>query len=181
MKKKKKNNTKSNLIIFALFILFITISWAFNYKTGINVGKNFIIFARDMVIILPPAFILIGLFDVWVKRETIEKHFGNISGIKKYIWSILLAATTVGGTFVAFPVANSLYHKGANYSSIFTYVTAASIVMVPMSIMEASILGIKFTLIRLGISLPLVVISARLLGNYFNKINYKLPSPDKNS
>src|SRR6056297_4309805 len=133
------------------------------------------IFARDMVKILPPAFILIGLFDVWVKKETIEKNFGDSSGFKKYLYSILLAATTVGGTFVAFPVANSLYHKGAQYSSIFTYVTAASIVMIPMSIMEASIIGLKFTLIRLGISLPFVIISAILLGNYFDSIDYELP------
>ncbi|MDZ7671240.1 MAG: permease [Halanaerobiales bacterium] len=92
-----------------------------------------------------------------------ERH----SGFKKYIYSILLAATTVGGTFVAFPVANSLYHKGAGYSSIFTYITAASLVMIPMSIMEASILGLKFTFIRIGVSLPLVVISSVLLERYF--------------
>ncbi len=172
-KMKKKNRT--NLLIFTLFMAFLGISWILNYSTGINIGKNFFTFSLDMIVILPPAFVLIGLFDVWVKRETIERNFGNMSGIKKYIWSILLAATTVGGTFVAFPVANALYHKGANYSSVFAYVTAASIVMIPMSIMEASILGLKFTLIRLGISLPLVVISASLLGNYFEKINYKLP------
>ena len=132
-----------------------------------------------MIIILPPAFVLIGLFDVWVKRETIEKNFGHVSGIKKYFWSVLLAATTVGGTFVAFPVANALYHKGANYNSIFAYVTSASLVMIPMTIMEAPILGIKFSIIRLGVSIPLVIISAKLLGNYFNSIDYKLPQPEE--
>lgn len=133
------------------------------------------IFARDMGLLLPPAFVLIGLFDVWVSRESIENNFGNKSGFKKYIYAILLAATTVGGTFVAFPVANTLYHKGANYSSIFTYVTAASLVMIPMSIMEASILGIKFTAIRIGVSLPLVIISSIILGNFLTKIDYKIP------
>ena len=172
---KNKKNNKVNYIIFLAFLLFLGISYIIDFSIGERMGENFMIFAKDMIKILPPAFILIGLFDVWVSRETIEKNFGKASGIKKYIYSILLAATTVGGTFVAFPVANSLYHKGANYSSIFTYVTAASIVMIPMSIMEASILGLKFTLIRLGISLPLVIISAVLLGNYFDNINYKLP------
>lgn len=172
---KNKGNNKLNYIIFLAFLLFLGISYFINFSLGERMGENFMIFAKDMIKILPPAFILIGLFDVWVSRETIEKNFGQASGIKKYIYSILLAATTVGGTFVAFPVANSLYHKGANYSSIFTYVTAASIVMIPMSIMEASILGLKFTLIRLGISLPFVIISAILLGNYFDSIDYELP------
>ncbi len=173
---KKKKDNKLNYIIFIAFIFFLGISYLIDFSLGKRMGENFMIFAKDMVKILPPAFVLIGLFDVWVSRETIENNFGHASGFKKYIYSILLAATTVGGTFVAFPVANSLYHKGANYSSIFTYVTAASIVMIPMSIMEATILGLKFTLIRLGVSLPLVIISAIILGNYFSNINYELPT-----
>lgn len=170
---KKKN--KLNYYIFIVFIVFIGVSYFLDFKIGEQIGSNFMIFARDMVSILPPAFILIGLFEVWVSRKSIENNFGNTSGFKKYIYAILLAATTVGGTFVAFPVANTLYHKGANYSSIFTYVTAASLVMIPMSIMEASILGIKFTAIRIGVSLPLVIISSIILGNFFNKIDYKIP------
>jgi uncharacterized membrane protein YraQ (UPF0718 family) len=174
-KKKNKNSKRNNIILFLSFMSIILLSYLFNYNLGIRIGENFMIFARDMIKILPPAFILIGLFDVWVDRKTIEKNFGKTSGCKKYIYSILLAATTVGGTFVAFPVANSLYHKGAGYSSIFTYITAASLVMIPMSIMEASILGLKFTFIRIGVSLPLVVISSILLERYFKGRDYKLP------
>src|SRR6056297_2915200 len=174
-KKNSKKKMRNNIILFIAFVSIILISYLFNFEIGIRIGDNFMIFARDMIKILPPAFILIGLFDVWVDRKTIEKNFGKSSGLKKYIYSILLAATTVGGTFVAFPVANSLYHKGAGYSSIFTYITAASLVMIPMSIMEASILGLKFTFIRIGVSLPLVVISSILLEKYFKKDNYKLP------
>ncbi len=173
MKKAQKNYAA-----FAVFLVFIGGSLTMGFDLGIRVGDNFWIFAWDMLRILPPAFLLIGLFDVWASRKMIEKNFGNVSGIKKYIWSVLLAATTVGGTFVAFPVANALYHKGAGYSAIFTYVTAASLVMIPMSIMEASILGIKFTLIRLGVSLPIVIISSMLLGAYFKRRNYILPEQE---
>ena len=170
-------NTKNkiNLAVFITFTLFIVSSFIFNISIGLQMWDNFKVFAWDMIKLLPPAFILIGLFNVWVKRETIEDNFGHSSGIEKYFWSILLAATTVGGTFVAFPVGNELYHKGAQYKSIFAYVTSASLVMIPMSIIEASVLGLKFTLIRLGVSLPLVIISSILLGNYFEGIDYKLP------
>src|SRR6056297_4361660 len=146
------NKRKMNFIFFGIFVLIIGASYLLDFEMGKNLGNNFYIFAKDMVLILPPAFILIGLFDVWASRESIEKSFGKHSGLMKYVYAIALAATTVGGTFVAFPVANSLYHKGADYDSIITYVTAASLFMIPMSIMEASILGIKFTLLRLGLS-----------------------------
>lgn len=175
---KNKNNNNLNYYIFAVFVFFIGGSYFWDFELGEKIASNFKIFARDMISILPPAFILIGLFDVWVSRKSIENNFGHSSGFKKYIYAILLAATTVGGTFVAFPVANTLYHKGANYASIFTYVTAASLVMIPMSIMEASILGIKFTTIRIGVSLPLVIISSIILGNFFSQINYKIPKAE---
>jgi len=169
------NKRKMNFIFFGIFVLIIGASYLLDFEMGKNLGNNFYIFAKDMVLILPPAFILIGLFDVWASRESIEKSFGKHSGLMKYVYAIALAATTVGGTFVAFPVANSLYHKGAGYDSIITYVTAASLFMIPMSIMEASILGIKFTLLRLGLSIPLIILSANLLKYYFDKIDYKLP------
>jgi uncharacterized membrane protein YraQ (UPF0718 family) len=128
-----------------------------------------------MVLILPPAFILIGLFDAWAKRETIERHLGETANWRAYVWSILLAATTVGGTFVAFPVANTLYHKGARYSMVMTYVTSASLVMIPMSIMEAAILGPLFTALRILVSLPLVVMGSLLIEKLLRARGYRLP------
>ena len=127
-----------------------------------------------MLKILPCAFILIGLFEVWVKKETVEKHFGEKSGLRGYSWGILLASTTVGGLYVAFPVAYSLYSKGAKLGVIFAYVAASGICRVPMTIFEASFLGIKFTAIRLLVALPLVIVSSMLLGSYLKKRNYKL-------
>ncbi|GAG72907.1 unnamed protein product [marine sediment metagenome] len=127
-----------------------------------------------MLKILPCAFILIGLFEVWVKREIIEKHLGEESGIKGYMWAILLAGTIAGGLLVAFPIAYSMYNKGAKFSVIFTYMGAAAICRVPMTMFEASFMGVKFTVIRLLVSLPLVIITSVLLGNYLSKRNYKM-------
>lgn len=175
----KLSKRQKNYGYFIIFITFSLISKLVNFELGSNMFDNFLVFAKDMILILPPAFILIGLFDVWAKRETIEKHFGNTNNPMRFAWSILLASTTVGGTFVAFPLANALYHKGAKYSSILTYVTSASLFMIPMTIMEASMLGIKFTLIRLIASLPFLIGGSILLGRYLEKISYKLPTIEK--
>ena len=116
----------------------------------------------------------IGLFEIWVKRETIERHFGERSGIKGYLWGILLASTTVGGLYVAFPVAYSLYNKGAKLGVIFTYIGASAICRIPMTIFEASFLGVKFSAIRLLVAIPLVIITSMLLGDYLTKRKYKI-------
>jgi len=164
-----------NYLYFGLFVAFIAVSFLLKFEPGVEMGNNFYLFAKDMVLILPPAFVLIGLFDVWAKRETIEKHFGETADARGYVWSILLAATTVGGTFVAFPVANALYHKGARYSMIMTYVTSASLVMIPMSIMEAAILGPRFTAVRILVSLPLVVMGSLLIEKVLLRLQYRIP------
>lgn len=164
-----------NYIYFGVFLMLAFVSFLSKFDLGIRVWNNFLVFAKDMVLILPPAFVLIGLFDVWAKRESVEKHFGDNNNPLRFLWSVLLASTTVGGTFVAFPLANSMYHKGAKYSSIITYITAASLFMIPMSIMEASMLGIKFTIIRLIGSLPFIIAGAILLEKYFEKSGYQLP------
>lgn len=170
------NRSTKDYLIFAAFTVFIGVSYLAHFDAGERMGHNFYLFAKDMVLILPPAFVLIGLFEVWAKRETIEKHFGESAGIRGYVWSILLAATTVGGTFVAFPVANALYKKGARYSMIMTYISAASLVMIPMSIMEATILGPSFTAVRLLVSLPLVVLTSVMIEKMLNAKKYKLPN-----
>ena len=87
---------------------------------------------------------------------------------------ILLAGTTVGGLYVAFPVAHSLYKKGAGLSVIFTYIGAAAICRIPMTIFEASFLGIKFTLIRWLVSLPLIIVASMMFGNYLSKRGYRI-------
>ncbi len=156
-------------IFIFIYLLFISISYIFDFLPGQEIGQNFFSFFIVMCKILPCAFVLIGLFDVWVKRETIEKHMGSESNAMSYVWAILLAAPTVGGLYLAFPVMDSLYRKGAKWSVIFTYLGAAAITRIPMTTFEISFLGVKFALIRLCVSLPLVIISSILLGNYLDR------------
>jgi len=169
-----KRNSIIRIVIILSYVIFLVVSWIFGFNPGIKISDNFALFSVDMLKVLPCAFILIGLFEIWVKRETVEKHFGEESGIRGYIWAILLAGTTVGGLYVAFPVAYSLYSKGAKLSVIFTYIGASAICRIPMTIFEASFLGIKFTAIRLLVSIPLVIVTSILLGNYLTKRNYKI-------
>ena len=159
---------------FAAYLLFIVASFVLGFRPGEQVGLNFLTFSVEMLKILPWAFLLIGLFEVWVKRETVERHFGEEAGIRGYLWAVLLAGTTVGGLYVALPVAHSLHGKGARLSVIFTYMGASAVCRVPMAMFEASFLGIKFTAIRLFVSLPLVILTSMGLGAYLTKRDYRM-------
>ncbi|NOR44541.1 MAG: hypothetical protein GQ534_03060 [Candidatus Delongbacteria bacterium] len=165
---------RKQIAIIVIYLLFISISYFADFSAGVQIGTNFFDFLRSMITVLPCAFIFIGLFEVWVKRETIEKHLGEDSGFKGYLWVILLASTTVGGIIVAFPVAYSLYKKGARISVLFTYISASAVGRIPMTVFEASFIGIKFSIIRLLISLPLVILSSILLEKILKGKDFKM-------
>ena len=169
-----KRQTIIKIIAIVGYAIFVLVSFLKGFSPGKQIGFNFFSFVAAMLKVLPFAFILIGLFEVWVKKETVEKHLGEGSSIMCYFWMILLASSTVGGLYVAFPIAYALYNKGAKLSVIFTYIGAAAIARIPMAIFEASFMGIKFTTIRLLTSIPLVIITAILLGDYLTKKNYKI-------
>ena len=169
-----KRNNIIRIASMLSFAIFIVLSWIFGFGPGKDISHNFTSFSLDMLKILPCAFILIGLFETWVKKETVEKHLGEKSGIRGYLWGILLASTTVGGLYVAFPVACSLHSKGAKLGVIFTYIGASAICRIPMTIFEASFMGIKFTAIRLIVAIPLVIITSALLGAYLRKEKYRI-------
>jgi uncharacterized membrane protein YraQ (UPF0718 family) len=160
--------------LMSFYCLFIAISFLLEFNPGKQIARNFFSFSVDMVKVLPCAFLLIGLFEVWVKRETVERHFGEKSGARGYVWAVLLAGTIVGPLYVALPLAHSLYRKGARLSVIFTYIGASAICRIPMAIFEASFLGIKFTTIRLVVSLPLVIVTSIILANYLVGSDYEI-------
>lgn len=167
---------KKKILIFLIisYLAFVAVSFLVSYNAGITIGTNFYMFLLQMVKIIPCAFLLIGLFEVWVKKETVEKHLGCDRSVKGYLWSMLLASTTVGGMYVAFPVAYSLHKKGAALSIVFFYLGCAAVCRIPMTVFEASFLGIKFTVIRWIVSIVFIYISSRLMGRYFETKGYLL-------
>lgn len=170
----KKGRININITAIFLYSAFIAFSFVIKFNPGKEIGYTFFTFVLFMIKILPCAFILIGLFEVWIKKEKVEKHLGKDASMLSFLWVILLAATTVGGIYVAFPVACSLYKKGANLSVIFAYIGAVGLCRIPMTVFEASFMGVKFSLIRLFVSLPLVIISSIWLGRYLEKRNYTM-------
>lgn len=169
-----KRRSLIKIVALIGYLGFISISMLVDFSPGKSIGSHFIYFWADLLKVLPFAFVLIGLFEVWVNRETVEKHLGEESGARGYFWALVLSGITVGGVFVAFPVAASLYKKGAALGVIFSYIGASAVCRIPMNLFELSFMGPKFTVIRLAVSLPLVILSSVLLGRYLKKRNYEI-------
>jgi len=163
---------KINLKKYWLFIIFsilIGVGFILDLNIARGVFANFYSFFLTMLKFVPAVFLLIGLFEVWIDKDLIEKHLGKDSGFLAYFWVLILASTTVGGLYVAFPVASALYKKGASPRIIFSYIGTAAICRIPMTLFEASYVGVSFTAIRWLVSIPLVVISSILMEKFISE------------
>jgi uncharacterized membrane protein YraQ (UPF0718 family) len=108
----------------------------------------------EMLSVIPPIFILLGLLDVWVQKETMIKFMGEKSGIVGITIAFLLGAFAAGPLYAAFPVVGILLKKGSKLSNVLIFVGAWSTAKIPLLLFEASALGWKFMLTRFLINVP---------------------------
>ncbi len=83
-------------------------------------GSSFL----EMLSVIPPIFILLGLLDVWIPRERIIRHLGEESGIKGIVLSFLLGAAAAGPLYGAFPIAAVFMKKGVKFSNVLIFIGA---------------------------------------------------------
>ena len=107
----------------------------------------------EMLAVIPPIFILLGLLDVWVDRATMMKYTGKGSGVKGILIAFLLGSAAAGPLYAAFPVASVMLKKGSSLMNVFIFIGAWSTTKIPMLTFEAASLGLPFMLIRLLMSM----------------------------
>ena len=117
----------------------------------------------EMLSILPPIFLLLGLIDIWIPRETMMKYIEEDAGLRGGFLAFTMGSAAAGPLYAAFPVAGMLLKKGVKLTNVFVFIGAWSTTKIPMLLFEASSLGWKFTGIRLLCSIIGIVSIAMLL------------------
>lgn len=123
----------------------------------------------EMLAVIPPVFILLGLLDVWVQRETMIRLMGEKSGFIGITIAFLLGSAAAGPLYAAFPVAGVLLKKGSKLSNVLIFIGAWSTTKIPMLLFEASAMGWKFMLTRFLIDIPAIAIIAYVTQRLLSK------------
>lgn len=118
---------------------------------------------RTMLLVVPPIFLLLGLLDVWVPRETMMRFMGPGSGLKGPLIAFALGSAAAGPLYGAFPVAAVLMKKGTSFTNILIFIGAWSTTKIPMLVFESQALGYRFALSRLIVDVVGIVIMALAL------------------
>lgn len=141
----------------------------FNKELGKSVLDTTTYQLREMILVIPPIFILLGLLDIWVPKQTMVKYMGEKSGLKGILLALFIGSAAAGPLYGAFPVAAVFMKKGVKFSNILIFLGAWSTTKIPMLLFEFSSLGATFALTRLLINLPGIIIIATLLGKLMPK------------
>lgn len=165
MIKIKKN--RYNIVFVSLILLTLLAIYNLAYaKEAVNTSLiNF----RQLLLVLPPIFIILGLLDVWVPKETMVKFMGKEAGILGIVLAFLLGSAAAGPLYGAFPIAAVLMKKGVPFRNIAIFIGAWSTTKIPLLMFELSALGIKFTLTRLLVNIPVIIIIAMIIEKSVSK------------
>lgn len=120
-------------------------------------------YLKEIVLIMPPVFILMGLLEVWIPKDKIQKWLGSGSGIKGAALSFALGTLPTGPLYVAFPMAGSLLKKGARVSNMVIFMGSWGALKIPQLIVEVKFLGLPFTALRFILTLLALILIGMLI------------------
>ena len=153
---------------FLIVLVCVGLLTIFNRGIGIKAISISVRSFLEMLFIIPPVFVLLGLLDVWVPRESMVRYMGEGSGIKGVLLSLFIGSAAAGPLYAAFPFAGVMLKKGSSLTNVLIFIGAWSTTKIPLLAFEASSMGLTFTLVRLGLSLvgiPLIAfVTDRVLG-----------------
>ena len=153
------------LIVLVAMILLTIVNRQLGLRALMITGNSVI----EMLLVIPPIFLLLGLLDVWVPRETMIKYMGEGSGLKGILLAIFIGSAAAGPLYGAFPVAAVFMKKGVKFMNILIFIGAWSTTKIPMFLFEIAALGNKFAITRLLIDIPGIIILAFILSKMVSK------------
>ncbi|WP_088071794.1 permease [Gottfriedia luciferensis] len=143
--------------LLALTFLNHSLGWKAFQLTGNSI--------LNMLFLLPPVLIFVGLLDAWVEKDTLIKYMGKKSGIYGIVFALLLGVIAAGPLYVAFPMAILFLKKGAGIRYVVFFLGVWTTAKLPTAVYEMNSFGFKFTLIHICFGLAFYY----LLGIVFEK------------
>lgn len=120
----------------------------------------------NLAALLLLAFALSGLIDVLAPEELVRSWLGTEAGWRGLIIGSVAGAFMPGGPYVVFPIMATLYRAGASLGTTVAVVTGWAVWGVISLTFEISIVGPRFSVIRISAGLmvpPLAGFLAQIL------------------
>ena len=148
---------------FLLILCVLAALLGFSPESGQRAAVSALNGLAGMLKLLPPVFVILGLLDVWLPRETMARLLGDGSGLTGIIIAFMFGSLAAGPLYAAFPVAMFLLRKGCSFFNLMVFMGAWSATKLPMMLYEISSMGARFAFTRLGLNVIGVLVIATLM------------------
>jgi uncharacterized membrane protein YraQ (UPF0718 family) len=146
-----------------------SILFVLDRRHGITAALTAKRYLVEMLSILPPILVLLGLFESWVPKVWVEKAMGPGSGMGGAAVSVLVGTAAMGPLYVAFPVGLALLKKGSSLFNMCVFLCAWASIKVPMILFEVKFLGADFALLRLALTIPGILALSGLVNIFLGR------------
>ncbi len=146
----------------AIAAIYLILWWARPLTAGRSM-THLVQYLKEMVLIMPAIFLLMGLIEAWLPKEKIQGWLGREAGIRGLALAFLLGTLPTGPLYVAFPMASGLLKKGAGIKNIVLFLGAWGALKIPQLMVEAEFLGPAFTLLRFVLTFAVLLLMGVLM------------------
>jgi len=157
-----KNIVKQFAVPLVILLVFIGLAFLVP-DIARNSAAIFWNYFKEMILIMPPVFVLMGLMEVWVPKNKIQEWLGSGSGLKGALIAFGLGTLPTGSLYVAFPIAASLIEKGASVSNIVLFLGSWAALKVPQLLVEIQFMGLAFAAWRFVLTLGALTITGLIM------------------
>lgn len=126
-------------------------------------------YALEILLIVPPVFLLMGLMEVWIPKDKVQQWLGSGTGIKGAMISVLMGTLPTGPLYVAFPMAAGLIRKGAGIANMVLFLGAWAALKIPQLITEIKFMGLLFALLRFGLTLIALLLTGLMMETFLRR------------
>ena len=152
------------IIFWIIAIILTIISLVKNRKKTFEAMKKTKGMMGSMLGDIVAIVFLIGLVLTFIPPETIKTVLGGANSLLSTVVSALVGSITLIPAFVAFPLVGSLVDSGASIVPSVAFLTTLTMVGVVTFPLEKKEFGVKFALLRNGLSFVFAVIIALTMG-----------------
>ncbi len=162
-KQKKKKKSYFFSILFLILVLFIyLIIFLFHSDSFFKAIEFTYSILLTIVPVLFLVFLIMALFNYYLKPKTVSKYLGGNAGWKGWSLSTLFGIFSHGSIYIWYPLLKQLHQKGMSYGfiAVFLYNRAVKIPLLPALILY---FGLTYTIVLLFVMIIAGLIEGKIV------------------
>ena len=142
--------------LFTITILLYGAAFLVDQERATRALSSSVITFSSVLLLIISVFSLVGLLQVWIKKEVIVRLLGREGGIKSLLIATLCGTLLIGPAYIIFPLLMEIQKQGARWA-VITIVLTSYAIKLHMIPIEVEFLGWPFALGRALVTIALAI------------------------